>query len=535
VPYGILFYFHSFIKGIKGPKCIEMKNYILLFCAASLIIGCSSKKAVEKKLHEPVAALFDASLKPFYHGVASGDPLQDRVILWTRVTPDDSVAEISVRWEIATDENFSSLVKSGSLKTNQARDYTVKVDVDGLQPNQYYYYRFHALGGTSPTGRTKTISADALDSLKLAIVSCSNWEFGYFNAYNIIADKEVDALVHLGDYIYEYATGKYGDTTIGRRHLPAYEIVSLQDYRTRYSQYHLDEGLRKAELRHPFITIWDDHEVANNVYISGAQNHQPEEGDFNQRKAAAKQAYYEWLPIREGNKHYRSFTFGDLAELIMLDERLEGRTMQADSVTAPDFESDTRSMLGTEQLQWFENSLKNSKTTWKVIGNQVLFSDLDITGMYKSGMPKNLDAWDGYPAEKKRLEQFILQNKINNIVFVSGDTHASWAIETMMDAGQGKTKKQQAIAVELGTTSISSGNGNEGNPDDSVKMKEQKLMKLNPHVKYVNNRDHGYLLLTLYPQRAKAEWFYVQTLRAVDNKETLGKRYTIDKDKHVLK
>ncbi|WP_331958639.1 alkaline phosphatase D family protein [Ohtaekwangia sp.] len=512
---------------------MKINHVFFLSIIVALTTGCTPKKTTDKKLHEPVADLFDVSLKPFYHGVASGDPLQDRVILWTRVTPDDSVSEISVRWEIASDENFSSIVKSDSLKTDPLRDYTVKVDVDGLQPNQHYYYRFHALGKTSQTGRTKTLSADALDSLKLAIVSCSNWEFGYFNAYNIIAGKEVDAVVHLGDYIYEYATGKYGDTTIGRIHLPKHEIISLQDYRTRYSQYHLDEGLRKVELRHPFITIWDDHEVANNVYTSGAQNHQPEEGDFNQRKAAAKQAYYEWLPIREGNKHYRSFTFGKLADLIMLDERLEGRTVQADSVTDPNFESDKRSMLGAEQLQWFENSLKNSKAAWKIIGNQVLFSDLDITGMYKNGMPKNLDAWDGYPAEKKRLEQFILQSKIENLIFVSGDTHASWAIETMMD-NKDKSKKKQAIAVEFGTTSISSGNGNEGNPEDSVKAKEVKLMKLNPHVKYVNNRDHGYLLLTLYPQHAKAEWFYVETLRTIDNKEILGKKYTVEKDKYIL-
>jgi alkaline phosphatase D len=373
-----------------------------------------------------------------------------------------------------------------------------------------------------------------MDSLRFAIVSCSNWEFGYFNPYSIIADKEVDAVIHLGDYIYEYATGVYGDTTIGRKNLPTHEIVSLSDYRTRYSQYHLDEGLRKLRMRHPLITIWDDHEVANNVYTEGAQNHQPEEGDFNARKAAARQAYYEWLPIRESDKLYRSFSFGKLADLIMLDERLEGRTAPADSASAPDFESDKRSMLGTEQLQWFENSLKDSKATWKIIGNQVLFSDLDIGGLYKKDMPKNLDAWDGYPAEKKRIEQYIAENKINDIVFVTGDTHASWAIETFAEGLKG-TKGRQALAVELGTTSISSGNGNEGKPDDSVKVKEQKLLKQNSHIKYLNNRDHGYLLLTLYPQNAKAEWFYVETLRSISNKETLGKRFIVEQGKHTLR
>jgi alkaline phosphatase D len=343
----------------------------------------------------------------------------------------------------------------------------------------------------------------------------------------------VDAVIHLGDYIYEYATGVYGDTTIGRKNLPAHEIVSLNDYRTRYSQYHLDEGLRKLRMRHPLITIWDDHEVANNVYTEGAQNHQPEEGDFNARKAAARQAYYEWMPIRESDKLYRSFSFGKLADLIMLDERLEGRTAPVDSVSAPDFESDKRSMLGVEQLQWFERSMKDSKATWKVIGNQVLFSDLNISGLYKNDMPKNLDAWDGYPSEKKRIEQYIVENKIEDILFVTGDTHASWAIETFAE-GLANTKGKQALAVELGTTSVSSGNGNEGKPDDSVKVKEQKLLKQNPHIKYLNNRDHGYLLLTLYPQKAKTEWFYAETLRSISKKEILGKSFSIAQGKHIL-
>lgn len=513
---------------------MKIRNLLLYGIALIFIAACSSKKTSEKKFSEVVAPLYDSSLKPFYHGVASGDPLQDRVVIWTRVTPEDSAATIQVSWEIGADENFSSVLKSDSVSTNASRDYTVKVDVNGLQPAHHYYYRFHALGKTSPTGRTKTLSADATDSLRFAIVSCSNWEFGYFNPYSIIADKEVDAVIHLGDYIYEYATGVYGDTTIGRKNLPTHEIVSLSDYRTRYSQYHLDKGLRKLRMRHPLITIWDDHEVANNVYTEGAQNHQPEEGDFNVRKAAARQAYYEWLPIRESDKLYRSFSFGKLADLIMLDERLEGRTAPADSVSAPDFESDKRSMLGAEQLQWFENSLKDSKAVWKIIGNQVLFSDLNIGGLYKNDMPKNLDAWDGYPSEKKRIEQYIAENKISDIVFVTGDTHASWAIETFAE-GLKDTKGKQALAVELGTTSVSSGNGNEGKPDDSVKVKEQKLLKLNSHIKYLNNRDHGYLLLTLYPQKAKAEWFYAETLRSISNKETLGKRFIVEQGKHTLR
>jgi alkaline phosphatase D len=315
----------------------SIKRVVILCTSLTMLVACQSNKELSSKtkLFEPVAALYRSELKPFYHGVASGDPLADRVILWTRVTPEDSVSKISVRWEISENENFNPILKSDTTSTTPLRDYTVKIDVDGLQHSKHYYYRFEALGATSMTGRTKTLSQNPSDSLKFAVVSCANWEFGYFNAYSRIAAREVDAVIHLGDYIYEYKTGGYGNKNSDRKNLPPHEIVSLQDYRTRYSQYHLDDGLRDVRVKHPFITIWDDHEVANDVYSGGAQNHQPEEGDFYARKQAAKQAYYEWIPIREGGKHYRSFTFGNVAELIMLDERLEGRVKPLDSVGRP--------------------------------------------------------------------------------------------------------------------------------------------------------------------------------------------------------
>jgi alkaline phosphatase D len=493
----------------------------------AISFSCKKDPALKKEFKEPVSILYDSSLKPFYHSVASGDPLPDRVVIWTRVTPDDSVASIPVRWEVSEDENFSSILLHNTTSTTPQRDYTVKVDVGNLQPGKHYYYRFTALGKTSPAGRTKTTPADPKDSLRFAVVSCSNWEWGYFNAYDRIAEKEVDAVIHLGDYIYEYASGRYGDTTIGRTNLPPHEIVSLQDYRTRYSQYHLDQGLRHARQRHPFITIWDDHEVANNVYTGGAQNHQAEEGDFNQRKAAARQAYYEWLPIREGHKHYRSFSFGNLADLIMLDERLEGRTKPVDSVSSTDYHKENRSMLGPEQLAWFEDQMSTSKATWKIIGNQVIFSDL---------YPQNLDAWDGYPAEKKRIVESIRTNNLKNIVFITGDTHGSWAIEAATDIKRTYKPKisQGAFAVELGTTSVSSANGDEYKSVDSVKAAEQALLRGNPHIKYFNDRDHGYLLLTLYPHKAKAEWWYVATLRRIDDQETLGKKFEITAGKNTL-
>ncbi|MBS1554952.1 MAG: alkaline phosphatase D family protein [Bacteroidetes bacterium] len=508
-----------------------MMRALLLLVVVVGFFACKKERSTMHPWHEDVAQHFDDSLKPFYHGVASGDPLPDRVIIWTRVTPDDSLASIDVKWQMATDEEFTAVVKSDSLATHPGKDYTVKVDVAGLQPDQIYYYRFTALGKTSVIGRTKTAPVEAKDSLKFAVVSCANWEWGYFNPYDKIADRPVlDAVLHLGDYIYEYGIAKYGDTTIGRLNIPPYEIVNLQDYRTRYSLYRLDKGLRRVHQLHPMIAIWDDHEVANNATVTGAQNHQPEEGDYEKRKAAARQTYYEWMPIRENQELYRSFSFGPLADVVMLDERLAGRDPEITDIKSPELQKAERTMLGATQLQWFEEKLKTSKATWKLIANQVIFSDVYLQKVFPK-MPRNLDSWDGFPAEKKKIVDFILKNKIENLIIASGDTHGSWAIE----ASIGIKKDYKPFAIELGTTSISSGNGDERKPADSVKLAERALMKENPHIKYVNDRDHGYLLLTLYANQSKAEWYYVETLRKPESNEFLGKVFWFEKGKNRLK
>jgi alkaline phosphatase D len=506
-----------------------------IFLTICLSSCTPEKKSGDHKLTEPVVTLYDTTLKPFYHGVASGDPLTDRVIIWTRVTPEDSLADISVKWEIADNENFSPLLQSDSLSTSPEKDYTVKIDVTGLDPGKFYYYRFRALGRISIVGRTKTLAANGVDSVKLAVVSCANWEFGYFNAFDRIADRDVDAVVHLGDYIYEYATGVYGNKSIDRKHLPAHEAVSLQDYRTRYSQYHLDAGLRHARQQHPFITIWDDHEIANNAYKDGAQNHQADkEGAYASRKAAATQAYYEWIPIRENNNLYRSFSFGNLVDLIMLDERLAGRTKQADSLSDPLLKNKDQTMLGQQQLTWLEQQLSQSKAVWKVIGNQVIFSDVDESSVHPKN-PKNLDSWDGYPVEQKKIADFIQSNSIKDIIFLAGDSHASWAFEVAFDPAKKISQPTSPLAVELGVTSISSGNWNESAPDDTVKRGEEQLLKGNPHLKYTNQRDHGYLLLTLFPDKAKSEWYFIETLKEPDPHEHRGRRFDVLKGTNHLK
>lgn len=510
----------------------------LALLAGVLILACSNpKETISNTYIDPVASLYDSTLMPFYHGVASGDPLPDRVVIWTRVTPETIMNSIHVKWEIAEDPNFSRIYKYDTLSTSAERDYTVKVDVGALQPDHTYYYRFNALGKNSIIGRTKTAPVAAKDSLQFAVVSCSNWEWGYFNAYDKIADRPIlDAVIHLGDYIYEYGVGIYGDTTIGRFNLPSHEIITLQDYRTRYSQYHTDKGLRRARQQHPFITIWDDHEIANNSYISGAQNHQPEEGDYEDRKAAARQSYYEWIPIRENRLLYRSIPFGQLADLFMLDERLEGRTKPVDSLSDPNYKSETRSMLGTEQMEWFTSSLNSSKAIWKLVGNQVIFSDIDLSQV-RAGRSRNLDSWDGYPAEKRRIKDYIQSQRIKDVVFLTGDTHSSWAIEVATDVANtyNPITSEGAFAVEFGTPSISAANSNERNTDEEVKDSEKKLVVSNPHIKFTNNRDHGYALLTLTADAAKCQWYYIETLRKEGSTESMANQLAVRRGSTLIR
>lgn len=271
----------------------------------------------------------------FTHGIASGDPLQDRVIIWTRVIPGNGQhQDINCEWQVAKHPSFQQLVAQGRSSTNKQRDYTVKVDANGLAPGESYYYRFIAEGVTSPIGQTKTLPDHNAEHFTLAVASCSNFPQGYFNAFRHMAEAELDLVLHLGDYIYEYKEGDYANPValekLGRHVKPEHEITGLEDYRMRYGLYRSDQDLQAVHARHPFICVWDDHELSNNTWKDGAQNHSPDEGDFHQRMAAARQAYHEWLPIRtskEGHQTpiFRHFQIGNLADLIMLDTRLHGR------------------------------------------------------------------------------------------------------------------------------------------------------------------------------------------------------------------
>ncbi|NNK87142.1 MAG: alkaline phosphatase [Flavobacteriaceae bacterium] len=499
-----------------------MKKFILFIVV--LCVWSCKKNQDYPLLNELTSDFYSEEMKPFYHGVASGDPSQEAVIIWTRVTPEHKLPEIKVKWELSADSLFYNVIKSGSLKTSPERDYTVKVDVQGLEPNQFYYYRFEALDSQSIIGRTKTTPENSED-LHFAVASCSSVQWGYFNSYGRIAEEPVlDAVIHLGDYIYEHGKDGYGDTTIGRIHLPEHEILSLEDYRTRYAQYRLDSDLRNAHKNHPFISVWDDHEITNNAYADGAQNHQEDEGDYMTRREIARQVYYEWMPIREQKDLYRTISFGGQADLIMLDGRLAGRSKQADSLDDPIRTDEAHTMLGKDQFNWFNDQLRSSKARWKLIGNQVIFSYQDWG---YSGFRLNMDSWDGYPREQESIADFIRKDSIKNVVFLTGDTHSAWAFEATNDPFESYDRDtgQGAIGVEFGVTSINSANSNERNPTDSVKVHESKIVnsKINPHLKYVNMRDHGYLKLTLNDSLGIAEFKIIGTTRQRDPEITVDK------------
>ncbi|MDX3899187.1 MAG: alkaline phosphatase D family protein [Sphingobium sp.] len=501
----------------------------------------------------------------FDHGVASGDPTAQGAILWTRVTPadPDHAAPIPVTWHVA-DSMGGKPVESGGAQARPARDFTVKVEPRRLKPGQDYVYWFEAADGVkSPVGRFRTLPRGSTAEAVFAVVSCQLHPGGYFNAYRSIARRDrLDAVLHLGDYIYEYGADGYGAEIggkIGRLAEPAHEIVTLADYRTRHAQYKRDPDLQAAHARAAFICVWDDHETANDSWIGGAENHQPAaEGDWAKRKAAAMQAYFEWMPIRDAKAGdpweaiNRNFDYGDLATVMMVETRLLARSEQAgfkgETPGAADIaavlatrERADRELLGEAQRGWLEQGLAASvkaKKPWQILGNQIVMARVagpDLSKLlgedkagammatldasvrarieaaqagYRAGIPFNLDAWDGYPAARERLYDSFRRSSARPIV-LSGDSHAFWAND-LADA------EGRPVAVELGTSAISSPSIGDSMP--ALPLGEL-LAAANSEVLLCDQRAKGYILLTLTPQKARAAFVAVSTIMARDYDE----------------
>jgi len=456
--------------------------------------------------------LLTANPSAFPFGVASGDPQANSVILWTAINPFQKSNSNLVDWEVAMDEKFIEIIRNGQFEIHDTSGYTLKINVQELGPATTYFYRFKYENKYSPTGITKTLDLNP-QNIKLAVVSCSNYEWGYFNAYKSISEiKDLDLVIHLGDYIYEYETGKYSSKKLkDRNHVPNHEIVTLQDYRSRYAQYRLDPDLQELHRKVPFITIWDDHEIANDAYAEGAQNHQDNEGSWESRKSVSKQAYFEWLPIQNqaSRKISRKFSFGPLADLIMLDERLEGRSKQVNSKDDPLRYDTTRSMLGKNQRDWLIEEVTNSKARWKIIGNQVIFSNYDYPEKFTL-YSKNMDMWEGYPFERDLILNAWVKNNVQDVIIVTGDVHAAFSLDLRQNIRQSNT----SIGREWVTTSITSGSLNEYIPTWKTRIVEKwfKEKNLNPHIDYINFRDHGFLLISIDQDKAVAEWRFEKNI-----------------------
>lgn len=470
----------------------------------------------------PFAARAQTSLQVesdrFQHGVASGDPLTDRVVLWTRISPVEQTAAsagaIDVRWVVASDPDIRRIVATGTTITSPERDFTVKVDVAGLEPGRPYFYAFECGSERSPVGRTRTLPSSTVPRLRMAVVSCANYPAGYFNVYRCIANRDdLDAVLHLGDYIYEFENGEFGDgAASGRVPDPPREAVTLSDYRRRYASYRADPDLQEVHRRHPFIAVWDDHESANDAWRGGAANHNPEqgEGDWETRRAAAARAYLEWMPVRQsesGAFHlYRSFRFGDLADLTMLDTRSQ-RDRQARRTDVTALADKSRTLMGLEQENWLFQELRRSQqsdTRWRLIGQQIMFSPLT-----PAGRPvQNADVWDGYQAARDRVFDAIEENKIKDVIVLTGDIHSSWALDVPRNPwfhyrpGNG----EGSLAVELVTPAVSS-------PplfaDNLARERAAALKVALPHLKFLDGDRRGYLMLEISRDRVQSDWYLI--------------------------
>lgn len=539
----------------------------------------------------------------FEHGVASGDPLQDRVILWTRLTPSDSSARLQVTWEIALDQQFKQIIKTDKVTTAAAQDFTVKVDAIGLKPNQSYFYRFVFGDKISPVGQTKTLPTST-SKVSFAVCSCSNYPAGYFYVYREMAKQNVDVVIHLGDYIYEYGADGYATEDAAKlgRTLPANndkEIIKLDDYRKRYALYRKDKDLQALHHRHPFIVIWDDHELANDAWREGAENHTEEtanaknEGKFSERKLAALQAYFEWMPIRpiddQHIKIYRQFDFGNLVQLTMLDTRIIARDQQLDYVdymtanglNAAKFQADltnpARTLMGYTQRDWLLGKLQQSNATWNVLGQQILMAKMFIPAELllslaeiTSGNPTadtlnkmntqitelvtlKMRLKQGDPSltsqEKARIltvapynldawdgyfvEREILYGTLaqlnKKVVVLAGDTHNAWSSNLY-------SKDGAFVGVELATSSVSSPGLEKylNIPLAQLQQFEFAFTTLIDELNYCNLNQRGYLMVQFDETQVQSQWVYVDSIKKSEYSIDTARQYQLSFDKNLL-
>lgn len=501
----------------------------------------------------------------FKHGVASGDPQHDSVVIWTRI--ETTATEERVQWQVAKDEAFSQVVAQGQGAARANADHTFKAVVSGLVAGERYFYQFQAKGSRSSIGRTRTLPVGRLERLGVALVSCSNYTFGHFNAYDAIAkDAGIDIVLHTGDYIYEYGgSDSWGEETaavMGRQHAPPHEIVSLQDYRTRHAQYKSDAGAQAMHAAHPFVACWDDHEVTNNPWVGGAQNHQPDtEGDWSARRAAGLQAYYEWMPIRDPapgarrEDFWRTYRFGDLATLITLETRHTARGEQIDYrrhfdriQTQADRDAFMRDVVGDPQRKMLSAQMEEAvreglsasvaaSQPWRLIGNaspiaRMLVPDVAARGidqraragfdpaaapgpdMFWTGrwnLPFYTDTWDGYPVAREAFYDLCREAGAQDLLVLTGDSHSFWMNELRDSGGR-------PMGLELGTAGVTSPGDfvDSGWPQDLAERLDRIFEQALDEVVWTDNLHQGYVRVDLERNRARASFVAVDTVLSPD-------------------
>ncbi|HTU09637.1 MAG TPA: alkaline phosphatase D family protein [Allosphingosinicella sp.] len=488
----------------------------------------------------------------FTHDVASGEPRARSVMLWTRYLP--AAGESGrLSWQVSTSPDFGRIAAAGEAEASETRDFCVKPVAEGLEPGRWYYYRFRdARGRLSPVGRTRTLPEGRVDSFRLGLFSCSNLGFGWFNAYgHAAARRDIDLMVHVGDYLYEYQPGRYpeaAEALPGRLIAPASEIVRLADYRLRFAAYRADPDLRRLHRLFPMVAMWDDHESTNDSWESGAQNHQPAtEGDWGERKAASVRAYREWMPVADHD--WASYEIGDLATLFRPETRLTARSrsnyLAAVLRNQPDrqaalaafrdgpWQDPARTILGPRQEAWLAEGLRRSTgrgAKWQVIAQQVIMGSLaapretaswlganatdgerafvaNAVDAGLAGLPFNHDQWDGYPQARRRLLQAALDADAK-LVALTGDSHNAWAFDLDLDG--------HAAGIELAGQSVTSPGHEADLSGVAPAVLARAIVSRNPQLKWANTHQRGYATLHLTPQRATAEWLFLRTIRARD-------------------
>ena len=521
-----------------------LKGLLLIFSIFTFKLSSSSKNNIS-----------------FVHGVASGDPTKNKIILWTRVTTNLN-RDVEIQWQMASNKTFSNILNSGIAFAKYSNDFTVKVDAN--VPNAYrgkkVFYRFSSNNIFSEIGITNTLPNNSPDKYNIAFCSCSNHPAGYFNAYREMAKNEdIDIVLHLGDYIYEYDKDGYATEDSERFNRvvdPKHEIISLNDYRKRHAQYKSDLDLQALHKSKPMIAVWDDHEFTNDSWKYGAENHQIDEGFFQSRKANAIKAYLEWMPIRENKsklKIWRKFEVGNLFQLLMLDTRSIYRDKQlniedyfdGNSINKSKYKRDLsvdRKLIGLEQMLWIKNNL-NKKFKWSIIGQQVLMAQVYLPTIFSNmnkrilpdylhkylkiggaNVPYNTDAWDGYPRERERL--FKELKKANSVLVLTGDTHNSW-LNNLYD------KNNNFIGVEIGTPAISSPNTIDtfGSLTDGI---EKGFIKENKNVKWTEGKHKGYTLLKLTKDKAEVSFVYVNTVKSKVYEVIDSNKFNVKPNKPII-